>query len=94
MYVCKYVCVCVPMYVCMCVPVYVYVCMCVCMYVCVCVYVCLHALQYLGGPGFESETSYIRRRSPNYSISLLDEIWYKIKNDLNEMACENKLQWK
>jgi len=84
-----YVSIFVPMYLCM----YVYVCVCMYVYVCVCVCVCLHALQYLGGPGFESETSHIRRRSPNYSISLLDEIWYKIMSDLNEMACENKLQW-
>jgi hypothetical protein len=55
-YLCTYVCICVPMYVCM----YVYVCMCVYVIVCVCVYVCVcfHALQYLGGPGFESETSH------------------------------------
>jgi len=88
MYVCMYV----SVYLCTCVCMYMYVCVNVFVYVCVCV--CLHALQYLGGPGFEFETSHIRRRSPNYSISLLDEIWCKIKNDPNGMACEYKLQWK
>jgi hypothetical protein len=103
-YLCMYVCVCVCIYV----RAYVYVCVCVHICVCVCVCLCTHynisvthckagtVQQFLdsAGPRFESETSHIGRMSPNYSISLLDEIWYKIKNDINETACEYKLQWK